>query len=104
VAKKAFDGLTESMYYVLMAFLRKEMCGTEIVEFIKGKTGGRVQIGPGTLYTILGRFEDEEVIEETAVEGRKRTYRITEKGKELFKAELIRLKTCVNDGESEEIL
>ena len=36
-------------------------------------------MGPTTLYTILGKFEAEQYIQETAVEGRKRTYAITEK-------------------------
>jgi len=103
LAKKALDGLTESMFYVLMAFLRKEMCGIDIAEFIEKKTKDRVKIGPGTLYTILARFEEENIIEETAVEGRKRTYKITDKGIGLYKAELLRLKACVIDGESEDI-
>ena len=104
MAKKALDGLTESMFYVLMAFLKKEMCGTDVVEFIENKTEDRVKIGPGTLYTILARFEEESIIEETAVEGRKRTYKITEKGINLYKVELTRLKACVVDGESEDIV
>lgn len=37
-------------------------------------TQGRVVLGPATLYTILGRFEEEEVIKETGTEGRKRFY------------------------------
>jgi DNA-binding PadR family transcriptional regulator len=103
MAKKALEGLTESMFYVLMGFLRNEMCGTDLVEFIDKKTKGRVTLGPGTLYTILARFEEEKIIKETAVEGRKRTYKITEKGIELYKMELARLKLCVLDGESEDL-
>lgn len=101
MAKKAFDGLTESMFYILMAFLKKEMCGIDVTSFVESKTGGRVKLGPGTLYTILSRYEEEGLIEETAVEGRKRTYRITSKGIDLYHAELERLKACVVDGESE---
>lgn len=44
-----------------MAFLRNEMCGTDVVEFIERKTDGRVKIGPGTLYTILARFQEENM-------------------------------------------
>ena len=91
--------LTEPMFYVLMSFLRQEMCGIEITEFVSQKTGGRVVLGPGTLYTLLGKFQEEHLIEETQVEGRKRTYRLTEKGREIYLAELERLKTCVRDGE-----
>ena len=39
---------------------------------------------------------------ETAVEGRKRTYAITERGRALFRQELSRLKLCVADGDREE--
>lgn len=91
--------LTEPMFYVLMSFLRQEMCGIEITEFVSQKTGGRVVLGPGTLYTLLGKFQEEHLIEETQVEGRKRTYRLTEKGREVYLAELERLRNCVRDGE-----
>ena len=41
-------------------------------------TRDRVRLGPGTLYTILAKFEEEGFLQETAVEGRKRTYQLTE--------------------------
>ncbi len=93
--------LTEPMFYILMSFLRQEMCGTEITEFVARKTCGRVLLGPGTLYTLLGKFQEDQLIEETQVEGRKRTYRITAKGREVYLEELERLKHCVRDGEEE---
>ena len=95
--KKAMDSLTESMFYVLMALGRGEMCGTDIAEEIRRRTDGRLQIGPATLYTILGKFEREKYIAETAVEGRKRTYRITDKGRRAYSEELERLKRCIED-------
>ena len=104
MGRRAFEGLTETMFYVLMAFLRAERCGTEVVEFIRHKTRDRLTLGPGTLYTILAKFQEEQLIEETAVEGRKRTYRITEKGQALYHEELERLRSCVIDGESEEAM
>lgn len=99
--KKSLDGLTESMFYVLMAFCRGPMCGIDVAEFIDGKTHGRVQIGPATLYTILGKFEREKYIEEIEVSGRKRTYRLTERGLEAYREEVARLAACVADAESE---
>ena len=45
--------------------------------------------------------QEEKLIEETQVDGRKRTYRITQKGREVFQEELERLKACVLDGEEE---
>ena len=90
--------LTEPMYYVLMAFLDREMCGTEIGAFVERKTAGRVRLGPGTLYTLLAKFQDEGFITETSVDGRKRTYQLTAKGRAAFEEELARLRACVNDG------
>ena len=92
--RKPMVVLTEAMFYVLMAFRQGEMCG------IEGHTGGRVKLGPATLYTILGKFEKEKLIRETQVEGRKRSYRITEKGLKAYEAELERLKRCLADAEN----
>ncbi len=99
--KRSLDGLTESMFYVLMAFCRGAMCGIDVADFIDRRTAGRVQIGPATLYTILGKFEREKYIEEIEVIGRKRTYRLTEKGAEAYHEEVARLRACVDDAESE---
>lgn len=93
--------LTEPMFYILMSFLHQEICGIEITEFVEKKTGGRLRLGPGTLYTLLGKFQDEHLIEETRTEGRKRTYRLTDKGREVYLEELERLRACVRDGEEE---
>ena len=99
--KKSMELLTESMFYVLMALQTGPMCGIDAAEFIERRTRGRVQLGPATLYTILAKFEKEKYICETSVEGRKRTYAITDRGRALFRQELSRLRLCVADGERE---
>lgn len=97
--KKSMDILTESMFYVLMALMRKPMCGIDIADFIDHRTKGRLKVGPATLYTVLGKFEKENYIREVSVEGRKRTYEITGKGADAYREELQRLKQCVMDAE-----
>lgn len=99
--KKALENLTESMFYVLMAFDRQPMCGIDVANFVEQKTGGAVRVGPATLYTILGKFEKEKWIEELIVDGRKRTYQITDKGLAAYREEIARLRRCVADAESE---
>ena len=94
--------LTEPMFYVLMSFLHQDMCGTEITEFVQERTGGRVKLGPGTLYTLLSKFQEEKLIEEVAVSGRKRTYRLTALGKQAYREELKRLHNCLADATAEE--
>ncbi len=95
--KKSMDTLTESMFYVLMALFTGPMCGIDIADFIEKRTLGRIRMGPATLYTILGKFEKEKYIKELLVEGRKRTYTITDRGQLAYRTELQRLKQCVAD-------
>lgn len=101
MAKEPLKVLTEPMFYVLLSLLQTERCGTEIVQYVDDITAGRVALGPGTLYTILAKFQEERLIVETAVDGRRRTYAITDRGRALFRGELSRLKLCVADGERE---
>ena len=100
MGRKILETLTESMFYVLMALLRQARCGTEIADFVAARTKSRVRLGPGTLYTILAKFEEVGLIRETAVEGRKRTYRITSRGTDAYNAELGRLTACLRDAEA----
>lgn len=99
--RKALESLTESMFYVLMAFQSSPKCGIDVAQFIGGKTNGLCRIGPATLYTILAKFEDEKYIQEVKVVGRKRTYQITAKGQRAYEEEVVRLRRCVEDAESE---
>ena len=94
--------LTEPMFYVLMSFLRGERCGTQVTDFVERRTRGRVRLGPGTLYTILGKFQEDGLLREIRIEGRKRTYCLTDRGRQVFGEELDRLRACVADGEEEE--
>ena len=67
MAREPLRVLTEPMFYVLLSLLRQERCGTEIMQYTDDTTAGRVTLGPGTLYTILAKFQEERLIEETAV-------------------------------------
>ncbi|MGG7214238.1 PadR family transcriptional regulator [Clostridium nigeriense] len=96
--REQFQNLTEPMYYILISLL-EEKCGVDIMVAVDEISKGRVKIGPGTLYALLGRFEKEEMIIETEVVGRKRSYIITEKGLETLNDEYDRLIRLVKDGE-----
>ena len=99
MSKKALDTLTETMFYVLLALKNEDMCGSEITDYVNTLTNGRVVMGPGTLYTILSNFQKEKLIEQTGSRGRMIIYRITDKGEEVFGAELNRIKQMVEDAE-----
>lgn len=97
--REQFQNLTEPMYYILVSLI-EERCGVDIMTSVEEISRGRVNVGPGTLYALLGRFEKEGMIRETEVVGRKRSYIITDKGLEILKDEYNRLMVLVEDGKS----
>ena len=97
MAREQLQTLTEPMYYILLA-LTEECCGVDIMERVKKLSGGRVTVGPGTLYAMLAKFEEKDIIRLTTSEGRRKSYIITETGKEELKKEYERLKRMVSDG------
>ena len=99
--QKSLGQLTESMFYVLMAFSHCARCGAEVSAYVEQRTDGRVRLGPGTLYTILAKFEEVGYLRETEVSGRRRTYEITQAGWEAYQNELTRLRLCLTDAEQE---
>lgn len=99
MAREQFQTLTEPMYYILLA-LTEECCGVDIMEKVKKISRGRVLVGPGTLYAMLAKFEENHVIRLTASEGRRKSYVITEVGREMLRKEYDRLKIMVEDGSS----
>lgn len=95
--KEKLKTLTEPMYYILLS-LTKECCGVDIMQRIQEISNMRVSVGPGTLYTLLGKFLDLGLIIETNVEGRKRSYIISDLGKKMLVSEFARLQSLVADG------
>ncbi|MFY9612721.1 MAG: PadR family transcriptional regulator [Tissierellaceae bacterium] len=96
MAKKA---LTPPMYYILLS-LMEERHGYEIMQYIDWLTDGRVKVGPGTLYSLLSRFEDDGYIDMVSDEDNKKTYIITELGKGVLDKEIDRLSLLLKDARS----
>lgn len=85
-----FQTLTEQMFYVLLC-LQRECYGMDILDKVPAMTDGRVNVGSGTLYNLLEQFVAAEMIRETKVEGRRRSYILTDKGREMLDREYRRL-------------
>lgn len=94
--REKFRTLTEQMFYILLC-LRTEQCGTDVMNRVKELTGGRVTVGPGTLYHLLEQFLAADMIQETRSKGRQRWYMLTEKGRTAMEAEYRRLCTQAED-------
>ena len=96
MAREKFQTLTEQMFYILLC-LQRECCGVDIMDQVCRMTEGRVTIGPGTLYSLLESFQHEGFIQETKVEGRKKSYQITVKGRLRLEEEVQRLRRQTED-------
>ena len=94
--------MTEAMYYILLALL-KPGHGYGMMQRIKELSGGRLEMGPGTLYGVLSRMNKEGLITLTGEEGRRKNYAITEAGRTALLTEYGRLKRLVADGEMLEV-
>lgn len=89
--------MTEAMYYVLLA-LRTPAHGYGLLGRIREISGGRLEMGPGTLYGILTRLKKEGLIELAAEDERRKTYALTESGHRALLEEYARLSRLVRDG------
>lgn len=96
MARAKFQTLTEQMFYTLLC-LKEECYGMDILDRVPAMTNRRVNVGSGTLYTLLEQFLDAGMIRETKVEGRRRSYIITDKGREILEKECARLTAQLAD-------
>lgn len=86
-----------SLHYILLA-LSEPQHGYGIMQEVERLTEGRVKIGADTLYNLLSRFEEENLIVQIAEENRRKTYTLTDKGLDILTEEYQRLKQLVSDG------
>ena len=96
MARARFQTLTEQMFYTLLC-LKEECYGMDILDRVPAMTNHRVNVGSGTLYTLLEQFLEAGMIRETKVEGRRRSYILTEKGVEMLEKECARITAQLAD-------
>ena len=59
---KKYIPMTETTYYTLLAVTDKRH-GYAIMQYVSDLTKGRIQLGTGTLYTMVGRLTTDGIIE-----------------------------------------
>lgn len=98
--------LTPVALNVLLALADEERHGYGIMLEVRERTGGKVRLGPGTLYGAIKRLKEGGVIEESGErtdpgesrdDERRRYYRLTGFGGEVLAAEAGRLDGLVRD-------
>lgn len=92
--------MTEAIFYILLS-VRQPNHGYGIIQEVSEITGGRVVLGPGTLYgainTLLKKGWITLYSEDTASR-KKKEYLITPLGREQFRGEMERLRELLENG------
>jgi len=93
--------LTEATFYILLA-ARKPVHGYGIIQEVEEMTGGRLALGPGTLYGAINTLLERgwlSLYNAEAGSRRKKEYQITPQGRLAFAAEMERLHELLSNGE-----
>ena len=97
--QKKYIPMTETTYYTLLSVTAPRH-GYAIMQYVSELTRGRIVLGTGTLYTMVGRLVADGIIITVPNEDGKKTYQLTPVGLELLEAETKRLRDQLADGES----
>lgn len=75
---------------ILVALSLKPRHGYEIMKQVNSDSLGKINLGPGSLYTTIDQLIKEELIEEVkeVIDERRRYYKLTHKGWERLDAEI----------------
>lgn len=94
--------LPVAVFHILIALADHERHGYSIMQDVAARTGGKVRLSAGTLYSSVRRMLEQGLIEEladspdpTSTDERRRYYRLTRFGRRTAAAEVERLNTLV---------
>ena len=103
--------LTPAVFNILLALAGGEKHGYGIMQEVAAQTGGKMRIGPGTLYGSIKRMIDVGLIEESDErpdpaldDERRRYYRLSAFGKRVASAEAERLAQLVAQARDRQLL
>jgi DNA-binding PadR family transcriptional regulator len=94
--KQKLNPLPSSAFQILLSLAGQDLHGYGIMRQVEEQTGGRMRLGPGTLYSSIQALLEEKLIEEVEPREderpgnqRRRYYRLTLAGRKLawFEAE-----------------
>jgi DNA-binding PadR family transcriptional regulator len=96
--KRKLDPLPSAAFQILLSLADEDLHGYGIMRQVADQTGGRIRLGPGTLYSSIQSLLEKKLIEEVDPrvdsklgEERRRYYRLTSAGRKLARAEAERL-------------
>ena len=96
--KKKLDPLPSAAFQILLSLADADRHGYGIMRQVEEQSGGRMRLGPGTLYSSVQSLLEEKLIDEVTPREdpapnseRRRYYRLTAAGRKLARAEADRL-------------
>ena len=94
--KRKLDPLPAAAFQILLALSIEDLHGYAIMRQVEEQTGGRVRLGPGTLYSSIQTLLEEKLIEEVGLHQdtpseRRRYYRLTSAGRKVARSEADRM-------------
>jgi DNA-binding PadR family transcriptional regulator len=109
--KRKLDPLPAAAFQILLALAGEDLHGYGIMRQVADQTGGRLRLGPGTLYSSIQTLLEAKLIEELAPREdarlsheRRRYYRLTTAGRRLARCEADRLADLLRVARSKKIL
>ena len=103
--------LTPAAFHIMLVLADGENHGYAIMREVAEHTGGKMRLGPGSLYGTIKRMLADGWIEETDErpdpqldDERRRYYRLTGVGRKLVQAEAERLEQLVNIARGKKLL
>lgn len=88
--RKVYVPMTETSFYILLC-LREESHGYNIIRKVEELTAGEIRISPGTMYGSLSKMEKDQLICFVREEEKRKTYYITDLGKDVLALEMQRI-------------
>ena len=96
--KQKLNPLPSAAFQILLSLADEDLHGYAIMRQVTEQTGGRMRLGPGTLYSSIQALLEERLIEEVDLRvdeklghERRRYYRLTSAGRKLARSEAERL-------------
>jgi len=107
-APRAERPLTPAVLHILLALAGGERHGYALLQEVPELSGGRLKLGPGTLYRSLSELLTLGWIEESDADPesdpRRRTYRLSRRGRAALQAEMTRLDALVAAARARRVL
>ena len=98
----AFVPLPAAVFHILIALADRDRHGYSIMQDVSARTGGKVRLSAGTLYSSIRRMLEQGLIEElgespdpSSSDERRRYYSLTRFGRRVAAAEVERLNAMV---------